>query len=185
MRRVSIKRRLLQWATFALASAAYGCADGDMGGTSAAQPAPVQATAAGVRGSYPPGVLTGGGDRISGIFPAAAATGECCWTGPDVYFDVRSDARSRVLRLRIYEPPVAQLSGQKLIVVAGAKPVAARAIRPGVQSIVVQLPAAAVTGSRLHIELHMSRSFVPKDAGMNGDRRRLAVMLRSVMAQGS
>jgi hypothetical protein len=87
--------------------------------------------------------------------------------------------------LRIYEPPVAQLSGQKLIVVAGAKPVAARAIRPGVQSIVVQLPEAAVTGSRLHIELHMSRSFVPKDAGMNGDRRRLAVMLRSVMAQGS
>lgn len=138
--------------------------------------------------TYPNGVVTTGDaqSKLRGIFPTAGAdAGSCCWLGPEADFRVMAPAGARVLTLTTYEPVIPKLSDAQSVSLldAAGHVVSARRVAPGKQTVNLPLSKKSVTNGAVSVRLRMGSSIVPKDAGLNGDPRRLSVMLISVSAK--
>jgi hypothetical protein len=148
----------------------------------AAAPAAVQAVsvpATPLPMSYPDGVVVApsGPDAASGVFPEPAGN-PCCWLSAKAHFAVSAKKGSKALRLAVYVVDVAGLAtGQSVSLVdAKGKTIAERLVHLGPQSVTFPVPSPGAHGT-VEVTLVMGKSVVPKDAGLNGDVRRLSVML--------
>lgn len=140
------------------------------------------APAAGPR--YPVGVLFEGADAATmrGVFPAAPGDDVCCWVGPNVIFHVLSDSTATSAQFTLYEPRVGLFATQQQIVSildARGRVVASRNVGVGATTLVLALPRGSVVHGTATIRLHMARTIVPKEIGLNTDPRTLAIILQS------
>lgn len=136
-------------------------------------------------GNAPAAQLPAGitGSAVSGIYPAGSDE-ECCWTGPDVRFSVPADASAKTLQLDVYEPQLGAFVGKHQVVSlvdARGAVTATRTVAAGKPtSIAFPLAAADVKGGTASVHLRMAVSYVPKEAGLGPDVRRLALIVKRV-----
>ncbi|HEY0383957.1 MAG TPA: hypothetical protein VGC72_17320 [Candidatus Elarobacter sp.] len=126
------------------------------------------------------------GSAVTGVYPAGPDE-ECCWTGPDVRFAVPADGAARTLQLDVYEPQLgAFVTKHQLVSLVGARGTvtASRAVAPG-KPITISFPLAPadVKDGVASVHLRMTVSYVPKDAGLGPDVRRLALILKRASAR--
>jgi hypothetical protein len=134
--------------------------------------------------AFPSGVSTDVGVGHAGIYPADAES--CCWLSDDAKFSTRIPASAHKLTFVVFTPKAPPIvnGGENLTVSIDGKRVKDVKLQPGSgSSVVVPLGSRPGGGDWLaRIELKLSNSYVPKDAGINGDLRRLSVVLHSVSA---
>jgi len=133
---------------------------------------------------YPAGILTtrdakGG---IRGVYPGAAS---CCWLGPEARFRVDADADAKTLKLTVFEPELGNLTASQrvsLLDTAG-RVFSSHVVKAGGQTFTLAIPKNVVANGSVSVRLRMAASVVPKDLGVNGDNRRLSLILQDVSAQ--
>lgn len=132
----------------------------------------------------PLGVKAG---SAAGIYPSGGGE-ECCWTGPDVRFQIAVGGTPTALKLDVFEPKLGAFGSGKPQVVslvdARGAVVASQRVPPGRPlNLAFPLAASDVRDGMANVHLRMQTSYVPKDTGLGPDLRRLALIIKSVSAQ--
>lgn len=113
----------------------------------------------------------------AGIYPATARN-ECCFLKRRSAIILTPTAGARTAVFHFYVPPVAPLrTGEDVAVQINGRTAGHARLYSGSQELAVPL-AASTTPTRAIVT--MSKSFVPKQLGMNDDPRELTVLLQSV-----
>lgn len=117
-----------------------------------------------------------------GIYPGDAA--DCCFIGSRAAFTVRAPNGARWLTLVVYVPNYSAYGQQRLAVrVNGTQALVTGVLENGATTALsVPIPRIAERARALRIEIVPSFTYVPSDMGINGDTRRLSVILTSVSA---
>jgi hypothetical protein len=128
--------------------------------------------------TYPPGVVDDLNHSPIGIFPASGEL--CCWIGDDAQFAISVGEGPRTIALNLYLPalgPTAMLPSQVSIVIGNGRYIGTYHIRIGEQTIAIHIPNGAARSGIVRLRLRADRSFTPKALGLNGDVRRLSIIL--------
>jgi hypothetical protein len=133
---------------------------------------------------YPTGLATDAPTlhTTSGVYPASANDDTCCWLNGNAHFFMPAQPGATSLTIQVYVPPVGPLAtnpGTVSILDAHGKPVATKGLKNGIQTLTLALAPKSTAGGLVSIRLKTSTAFVPKDLGLNGDIRRLSVVLMS------
>ena len=134
---------------------------------------------------YPAGMITDAASlaKIRNVYPAVSGEGSCCWIGPNAVFRVSATPAARSMRLLIYVPAIGPLRATPPTLSAigpNGKAMASMRLRLGEQTVRLPLAIGSFAGGSTEIHLHSNESFIPKDFNLNGDTRRLTVILESV-----
>ena len=135
--------------------------------------------------SLPQGIARADAETSEGIYAGQASN--CCFLSDRAAFTVRGTAHARSLVLNVFVPSYSFYKEQRLTVrIDGKVATETGVLRSGAMTA-VNVPILAAGGSpdSLRVEISPSYSFVPEDAGLNGDTRRLSVILTSVIVGAS
>ncbi len=130
----------------------------------------------------PEGTFANASIPFEGVYPVAAGDG-CCFLSDRAVFGVRAPRAARNLRFTIYTLNYPQVPPQHLTFLIDGKTALRSGVLPkGIVSTVdVPLPSGSRGKPALRVEIEAT-SFVPKEIGINGEPRRLSVVLSSVTA---
>ena len=107
----------------------------------------------------------------------------CCWLADDAVFRINTLPSATRLRAMIVVPdlPVLRHSRRTLGVIIDGKPVANFSLRFGTSTLTVPLHPGNRKSTT--VEFKPGFSFVPKDEHINGDTRKLSIILKSLRAE--
>lgn len=133
---------------------------------------------------YPAGVTPPINPDIGAAHGVYASQGaNCCFLAQTASFEAIKPLAAKTAEFALWVPdiPYIHRHGQTISAefdgVGAGPPVQ---LHPGAQTISFALPKAVARDGKVHIRLNMSTSYVPKALGMNGDIRRLSLILVSV-----
>jgi len=109
----------------------------------------------------------------------------CCWLAADAVFHVSVPASATKLTVIVIAPSVAAVrhgDASIAILINGRHAGDFRALRVGANALTIPLPADGA-GRTATVELKPGFFFVPKNEHLNGDTRKLSVILRELKAE--
>lgn len=124
-----------------------------------------------------------GAGLSDGVYGSAIANDpSCCWIAPDAVLPVMVSAGTRELDLQVYLPsygPFVQ-HGQTSTVSAPETGTSTHTIPLGASEIIVRLLRPSPKDGLVRLRVRSSAVLVPAASGINGDSRRLALIVLSV-----
>lgn len=132
--------------------------------------------------AYAPGRQPGvaGAD---GVYPSTTPHDPaCCWIGPDAVLPVAVRAGTRTLELSVYLPSYSPFEphGQRVTISAPQAGTSTRLVPLGSSDLIVHFSERAARNEVVTLHVHSAVAIVPAEIGLNGDRRHLALIVRSV-----
>jgi hypothetical protein len=127
---------------------------------------------------FPAGVLP----PAQGLYPADGA-GQCCFLSGHATLTLQSVPGSERVAFKFYVPDVAPLRGGAEHVTVALDGIAAGTsgpLPPGERDVTLEIPAALRQKKSVVASLTMSRTWVPRNIGLNADERELSIMLLQV-----
>jgi hypothetical protein len=130
---------------------------------------------------YPAGIVAPAdwaGAMRAGIYASDDAK-TCCFLGPASTLTLENPLGAQYAVFTFYVPPVAPLTKTRERVTArfNGVGVTTATLSPGMQNVNFAIPAPLRQTRHIAAALRMSIRWVPKDIGLNQDRRALSVML--------
>jgi hypothetical protein len=127
-----------------------------------------------------------GSQEPNGLYASTSRDGaSCCWIAPEAVLPVLVDAGTRDLDIRVYLPSYQpfQRQGQSITISAPETGTSTHTVPLGNSDVIVHLvhPVSKAGVVRLHVR--SAAVLVPSALGINGDQRRLALIVRSVEAR--
>ena len=132
--------------------------------------------------ALPPGIARADAPTMRGIYPSDAAT--CCFIGARADFTLHLPTQTSSLTLDVYVPSYAFYGPQRLtVLVNGAIATRTGALARGSTDAIAVPLARSASRANVRVSIVPSYTYVPKEAGVNADTRRLSVILTDVTAQ--
>lgn len=153
-------------------AAVTGCSSGT---SSPSQPA--------IADNAPPNVIIAGkvaGGEYDGLYPDSVKS-QCCWLSPHAVLHFKPPEGSKAVLFHIYVPDLAIFrSDPQQIAFSSQGRVVKRycCFRPGAYTLV--LPISTLGLDRNEVQMDAGTVDIPVDQGINGDVRKLAVILSSI-----
>lgn len=131
---------------------------------------------------YPDGILPPTKAALyAGVYPSSDRA-QCCFLGGTAVLKLANPPNARTITLDMYVPDVRPFAGkaESIRITLNGKPVGGAAVLSlGANAVSISVTPAQAR-SQLVLVVKPSITFVPKDWGINGDVRRLSVMLLRV-----
>ena len=123
-----------------------------------------------------------------GIFPNAGGDPICCWLTDDAVFQISTPASATQVLFVVVVPDLRVLHRVRraLTVNVNGKPAGNFDLKFGSSTLTVPLHPAGMHPAENHgtaVEFKARFSFVPKTEHLNGDTRKLSIILRSLRAE--
>ncbi|MHB1551268.1 MAG: hypothetical protein ACYCX6_08780 [Vulcanimicrobiaceae bacterium] len=134
---------------------------------------------------YPPGIIAPADPAAAvreGLYPGQTQA-QCCFLSAAASLSLDKAATATSATFEFYVPDVPPFAdAPEIVIIAfnGVRAGAPVALAPGLHDVHLALPSRFAGARAVTAALRMSVSYVPREIGLNGDARRLSIMLLRV-----